>query len=897
MRNKDVKITGMTCAACAASIERAVKKMPGVEVANINLVAEEMKLSYDEEKVSFEDIQKKIEKLGYGAIDKTKPETLSSSNGGTQTYGVEGMSCAACAVSIEKALNKMDGIEGAVVNFAAETVSFNQDENKVKLDDIKAKLAKLDFTLVENKAESTLVTYKVEGMSCAACATSIEKALNKMKGVENAVVNFAAETVTFSYDAQLVRMSEIKAKLAKLDFTLIENEEEESKTENKKDEVTFTRNRLILTSIFAIPAFIIGMSSDFGIPLPSFMSPDKSPLTYAIILFVLASCGIFFGRSFFRVGIKGLIALSPGMDSLISIGSGAAYIYGIFGLYKIATGDVSYAHQLYFDSSITILALISLGKYLESIAKGKTSDAIKKLMGLAPKTATIIVNGQEQVIPVEEVRVGDLIVVKPGEKLPVDGEVVEGTTAIEESMLTGESVPVQKKIGDTVFGASINKNGRIVYKATKVGKDTAIAQIVKLVKDAQGSKAPIAHMADVIAGYFVPVVICLAVIAAIFWGIDGQDLEFVLTIFISVLVIACPCSLGLATPTAIMVGTGKGAQHGVLIKGGEALQITQSIQTIVFDKTGTLTEGKPVVTDIITENYKEDEILALAGAAEKGSEHPLGEAIVNSAIEKGLELKKIESFNAILGKGIEVVIDSKNILLGNKKLVDEQGIKISDKFEKESGKLAEQGKTPMYMVINGTLEAIIAVADTVKASSAEAVKTLTSMGIEVVMLTGDNKKTAQAIAKQLGISRVVAEVLPHEKAAKVKELQAEGKKVAMVGDGVNDAPALAIADIGMAIGSGTDIAMESADIVLMRSDIMDVITAIQLSRKTMTNIKQNLGFGLIFNIIGIPIAMGVLYLFGGPLLNPMIGALAMSFSSVTVLLNALRLKAFKPRLA
>ena len=897
MRNKDVKITGMTGAACAASIERAVKKMSGVEVANINLVAEEMKLSYDEEKVSFEDIQKKIEKLGDGAIDKTKPETSSVSNGGTQTYGVEGMSCAACAVSIEKALNKMDGIDNAVVNFAAETVSFNQDESKVKLDDIKAKLAKLDFTLVENKAESTLVTYKVEGMSCAACATSREKALNKMNGVEGAAVNFAAETVTFSYDAQLVRMSEIKAKLAKLDFTLIENEEDESKTENKKDEVTFTRNRLILTSIFAIPAFIIGMSSDFGIPLPSFMSPDKSPLTYAIILFVLASCGIFFGRSFFRVGIKGLIALSPGMDSLISIGSGAAYLYGIFGLYKIATGDVIYAHQLYFDSSITILALISLGKYLESIAKGKTSDAIKKLMGLAPKTATIIVNGEEQVIPVEEVRVGDLIVVKPGEKLPVDGEVVEGTTAVEESMLTGESVPVQKKIGDAVFGASINKNGRIVYKATKVGKDTAIAQIVKLVKDAQGSKAPIAHMADVIAGYFVPVVICLAVIAAIFWGIDGQDLEFVLTIFISVLVIACPCSLGLATPTAIMVGTGKGAQHGVLIKGGEALQITQSIHTIVFDKTGTLTEGKPVVTDIITENYKEDEILALAGAAEKGSEHPLGEAIVNSAIEKGLELKKIESFNAILGKGIEVVIDSKNILLGNKKLVDEQGIKISDKFEKESGRLAEQGKTPMYMVINGALEAIIAVADTVKPSSAQAVKTLTSMGIEVVMLTGDNKKTAQAIAKQLGISRVVAEVLPHEKAAKVKELQAEGKKVAMVGDGVNDAPALAIADIGMAIGSGTDIAMESADIVLMRSDIMDVITAIQLSRKTMTNIKQNLGFGLVFNIIGIPIAMGVLYLFGGPLLNPMIGALAMSFSSVTVLLNALRLKAFKPKLA
>ncbi|WP_436513693.1 heavy metal translocating P-type ATPase [Clostridium thermobutyricum] len=891
MENKVVKVTGMTCAACSASIERAVGRMQGVESVAINLVSEEMKLSYDKEKIKFEDIQKKIEKIGYGVIDDKKEE---KSLGALDSYRVEGMSCAACAASIEKVLNKMDGVDGATVNFAAETVTFAYDSNKVKFEDIKAKLAKLDFNLIENK-EDTHVTYKVEGMSCAACAASIEKVLNKMNGVEGATVNFAAETVTFSYDSQLVRLSEIKAKLAKLDFTLIEDEEE-TKVDNKKDEVKFTRNRLIFTSLFAIPAFIIGMSGDLGIPLPNFMAPDKSPLTYAIILFILASCGIYAGRSFFRVGIKGLIALTPGMDSLISIGSGAAYIYGLFGLYEIIIGNTSYVHQLYFDSSITILALISLGKYLESIAKGKTSDAIKALMDLAPKTATIIVDGKEQVIPVDEVRTGDLIVVKPGEKLPVDGEVVEGTTAIEESMLTGESVPIEKKVGDSVFGASINKNGRIVYKATKVGKDTAIAQIVKLVKDAQGSKAPIAHLADVIAGYFVPVVISLAVIAAICWGVSGKDLEFVLTIFISVLVIACPCSLGLATPTAIMVGTGKGAQHGVLIKGGEALQIAQGIQTIVFDKTGTLTEGKPVVTDIVTEGYDKNEILAIAGAAEKGSEHPLGEAIVKSAEEKGLELKKIDEFKAIPGKGIEVSIDSKDILLGNKKLILENNININEKFGKESERLAEQGKTPMYMVIDGKLEAIIAVADVVKPSSAKAVKTLTNMGIEVVMLTGDNKKTAEAIAKELGITRVIAEVLPNEKADNVKKIQEEGKKVAMVGDGVNDAPALALADIGMAIGSGTDIAMESADIVLMRSDIMDVITAIQLSRATMRNIKQNLGFGLVFNIIGIPIAMGVLYLFGGPLLNPMIGALAMSFSSVTVLTNALRLKTFKPKI-
>lgn len=884
MEEKLLKVTGMTCASCSAAIERAVSKMDGVDVASVNLVAEELKVVYDKDKVNLEKIRQKVEKIGYGVENK---------NALKETYVVEGMSCASCAASIEKVLNKMDGIESASVNFATETVSIAYDSDKVSFDDMEKKVEKIGYKF---KKEEKAVSFKVEGMSCAACAASIERTLKKMDGVENPVVNFAAETLTFSYDADKVRIADIKAKLGKLDFTLVDisdgNEEVE---DDKNSEYIFTRNRLIWTAIFALPVFIISMGDMMGLKLPSWLAADSSPLTFATVQFILTSIVFYFGRSYFKVGIKSLFAGSPNMDTLISMGSGAAYLYGIFGIFKIATGTPNYVHQLYFESAATIIALISLGKFLETIAKGKTSDAIKKLMGLAPKTATILVDGKEQVVSVDDVRTGDLIVVKPGEKLPVDGEIIEGTTSVEESMLTGESIPVEKKVGDSVFGASINKNGRIVYKATKVGKDTVISQIVKLVKDAQGSKAPIARTADIIAGYFVPTVIGIAIISSIFWGFDGQDLEFVLTIFISILVIACPCALGLATPTAIMVGTGKGAENGVLIKGGEALEGTQAIQTIVFDKTGTLTQGKPVVTDIITEGYDKDEILAIAAAAEKGSEHPLGEAIVNSAEEKGLVLKTLEDFKAIPGKGIEVKVDSKDIFLGNKKLVVEQGVAISKKFEDESNRLATQGKTPMYMIINSKLEAIIAVADTVKPTSKQAVKKLREMGIEVVMLTGDNKKTAEAIAKDLGIDRVVAEVLPHEKAAKVKELQAEGKKVAMVGDGVNDAPALAIADIGMAIGSGTDIAMESADIVLMRSDIMDVIGAIQLSKKTMNNIKLGLFWGLVFNIIGIPIAMGVLKLFGGPLLNPMIGALAMSFSSVTVLLNALRLKLFKPK--
>lgn len=580
------------------------------------------------------------------------------------------------------------------------------------------------------------------------------------------------------------------------------------------------------------------------------------------------------------------------MDSLIAISTLAAVLYGVFGIYKIQTGETEYAMHLYFESAAVILTLITLGKYLEAVSKGRTSQAIKALMGLAPKTATIIRNNAEITIPIEEVIVGDIVLVKPGEKVPVDGEIIDGSTSIDESMLTGESIPVEKIVGSSVIGASINKTGFIKYKATKVGKDTALAQIVRLVEEAQGSKAPIAKLADVISAYFVPIVIMLAIIASIGWLISGETTIFSLTIFIAVLVIACPCALGLATPTAIMVGTGKGAENGVLIKGGEALETTHSIKTIVFDKTGTITEGKPVVTDIITNGISEDEILILAASSEKGSEHPLGEAIVKEANDKNLELKEIQQFNAIPGHGIEVNIEEKNILLGNKKLMIEKNIDIA-MFADESDRLAAEGKTPMYIAVDNTLSGIVAVADTVKPSSKKAIEALHNMGIKVAMITGDNKKTADAIAKQVGIDIVLAEVLPEDKANEVKKLQGENMKVSMVGDGINDAPALAQSDVGIAIGSGTDVAIESADIVLMKSDLMDVITAIKLSKATIKNIKQNLFWAFGYNVLGIPVAMGILHVFGGPLLNPMIAAAAMSLSSVSVLTNALRLKKFK----
>ena len=630
-----------------------------------------------------------------------------------------------------------------------------------------------------------------------------------------------------------------------------------------------------------------------GLKLPNIIDPMKNSFNFALVQFILTTIVIIIGNKFFKVGFKSLVKGSPNMDSLISIGSLASYLYSVYAMIEIYNGNSHAVHdKLYFESAATILTLITLGKYLETKTKGKTSEAIKKLMGLSPKTATIEKDGKEISISIDDVEVGDIIIVKPGEKLPVDGVVISGMTSIDESMLTGESIPVEKVEGSKVIGASINKNGLIKYKATKVGSDTTLSQIIKLVEEAQGSKAPIARLADVVSGYFVPIVIILALVSSIGWYIYERDFIFSLTIFTSVLVIACPCALGLATPTAIMVGTGKGAELGVLFKNGTALEETHKIQTVVFDKTGTITEGKPKVTDIINYGIEEDELLAIAASSEKGSEHPLGEAIVLEAENRKVKFRELESFKAISGKGITCTIENKEIILGNDKLMSAYNIDI-EKSNEAYNKLANEGKTPMFIAVNGELGGMIAVADTVKPSSKKAIERLHSMGIKVAMLTGDNKVTANAIAKEVNIDVVISDVLPNEKSNVIESFQKENRKVAMVGDGINDAPALAKADIGIAIGSGTDVAIESADVVLMKSDLEDVAIAIKLSKKTIANIKENLFWAFGYNTLGIPIAMGILHVFGGPLLNPMLAALAMSFSSVSVLLNALRLKGFK----
>lgn len=802
---------------------------------------------------------------------------------------IEGMSCSACANRIERVVNKLDGVEKGSVNFAAETLALEYNEEKVKLDEVEAAIEKAGFKVKKNIKD---YTFKVEGMTCSACANRVEKVTQKIEGVESASVNFATEQLKVKLDADLASYGQIKSAVEKAGFQLISESDTVQPQEKKRDEATKLLTRFIVSLIFAIPLLIISMGHMVGMPLPHIIDSMMNPLNFAMIQLVLTLPVVVAGYKFYQVGIKNLIQLSPNMDSLIAIGTLTAFFYSVFGIYKIIQGDVSYAMHLYFESAAVILTLITLGKYLEAVSKGKTSQAIKALMGLAPKTAMIERNGRELEVPIEEVVVGDIVLVRPGEKLPVDGEVVEGSTAIDESMLTGESIPVEKTVGSLVIGASLNKTGFIKYKATKVGRDTALAQIVKLVEDAQGSKAPIAKMADIISAYFVPIVIGLAILSSITWVLAGESGVFALSIFISVLVIACPCALGLATPTAIMVGTGKGAEYGVLIKGGEALETTHKLTTIVFDKTGTITEGKPKVTDIITTTLSEEQLLRYAASAEKGSEHPLGEAIIRAATDRGYSLSELESFNAIAGHGIEVKIEGKQILLGNKKLMIEKTIDVTP-LSKASDQLAYDGKTPMYMAIDGQLAGIIAVADTVKESSKKAIETLHNMGMKVAMITGDNQKTADAIARQVGINLVLAEVLPADKANEVKKLQALGEKVGMVGDGINDAPALAQADIGIAIGSGTDVAIESADIVLMKSDLMDVSTAIKLSHATIRNIKENLFWAFAYNVLGIPIAMGVLHLFGGPLLNPMIAAAAMSLSSVSVLLNALRLRRFK----
>ncbi|MCC0636314.1 heavy metal translocating P-type ATPase [Clostridioides sp. ES-S-0001-02] len=826
-----------------------------------------------------------------------------SSNKIVENYKITGMTCAACAKAVERVTKKLDGVYDQSVNIATEKLKIEYDNSKVSFDDIKQVVEKAGYGIIKEESNKK-IDMKIDGMTCAACAKAVERVVKKLDGVESISVNIATDKANIDYNPSKVKLAQIKAAIEKAGYKPIEEvknkvDVDEDKLRKEKEMNTLFI-KFIVAIVFAVPLFYIAMGpmiiKPIGPwPLPEILNPMTNTLNYALVQLILVIPVMIAGYKFYINGFKALFSLSPNMDSLVAIGTLAAFLYSLYTTVQIANGQIQgmHHHQLYYESAGIIIALILLGKYLESKSKGKTSEAIKKLMGLQPKTAIVIVDGKEIETPIEEVGIGDIILVKPGTKIPVDGVVIEGYTSVDESMLTGESIPVEKNIGSKVTGASINKNGVIKFKAEKIGGDTALAQIIKLVEDAQGTKAPIAKLADTVSGYFVPIVIAIAIVSSLLWFlVGGKDIVFVLTIFISILVIACPCALGLATPTAIMVGTGKGAENGILIKSGEALESAHKVNTVIFDKTGTITEGKPKVTDIVLNNVKEEYLIKIASSAEKGSEHPLGEAIVRYGEEKNIQIEKVDNFKAIPGAGIQVTINNENILLGNRKLMNDNNINLKD-LEEKSNILASQGKTPMYIAVDGNLSGIIAVADVVKESSKKAIDILHDMGIKVAMVTGDNVKTANAIASQVGIDMVLAEVLPEDKSKEVEKLQNQGKFVAMVGDGINDAPALAKADIGIAIGSGTDVAIESADIVLMKSDLMDVPTAIKLSNETIKNIKQNLFWAFGYNTIGIPVAAGLLYIFGGPLLNPMIAAAAMSLSSVSVVSNALRLKNFK----
>ena len=740
--------------------------------------------------------------------------------------------------------------------------------------------------------------YIIEGMSCASCAMTIENAVSKIPGVDKASVNLATEIMTVEANDS-VTPEDIAKVVDGVGYSAHPRgksveEELEEKNEKKEAHLREMKRNLIVSAIFTVPLLFIAMADMVGIPMPAFLSPMQSPVSYALIQLALVLPILWVGRRFFVDGFKALSKGHPNMDSLVALGTSAAFLYSLYGTYHVLEGHAHFAMNLYYESAGVILTLITLGKYFEDVSKGKTSMAIQTLVGLAPKMATVLRDGQEVEIPVEEVQVGDLIRVKPGEKVPVDGVVTEGNSTVDESMLTGESIPVSKAVGDEVIGASLNKTGSFILKATKIGKDTALSQIIQLVEQAQGSKAPIAKLADKVSGVFVPIVIALALVSGLAWYFLGQESwVFALTITISVLVIACPCALGLATPTAIMVGTGKGAENGILLKSGEALEEANHVNMVVFDKTGTITNGTPVVTDVVTaENTDADALIRLAASLEVASEHPLGEAIVAKAKEQGAAFDEVTNFEAIPGFGIKGHVGETLVFLGNEKWMRENGLANVEMNDK-ANHFAEQGKTPLYIGYNDAVQGLIVVADTVKESSARAIQTLHEMGIQVAMMTGDHERTAQAIAAEVGIDRVFSEVLPQDKANYVSKLQEEGYIVAMVGDGINDAPALAQAQVGIAIGTGTDVAIESADAVLMKSDLMDVPAMLKLSRATIRNIKENLFWAFAYNVIGIPFAMGVLHLFGGPLLNPMIAGAAMSFSSVSVVLNALRLKRWK----
>ena len=820
----------------------------------------------------------------------------------SQEYAIQGLSCASCAHAVEVALQAVAGVQSAHVNLATEKVVVEADAEVCPLV-MQAAVQAAGYNLV-----LPLVTqnFAVSGLSCASCAANLEAAVGRLAGLASAVVNFATQVLTVTYPlgaidveqiSQAVEAAGYHAQLltdqASASQAQIQQEADQAAQAKASHQAALWR-RFWLSAIFALPLLCLAMAEMVGLTLPTWLSHRGGGQLFVSLQLALTLPILWLGRSFFLNGFKHLVKGHPNMDSLVALGTSAAVAYSLYSSIQVWLGDHHAAMSLYYESAGVILTLVTLGKYFEARSKGQTSAAIQALIKLAPQEAQVLREGQEVTLPLDQVQVGDLVRVRPGQKIPVDGHVVEGQSWVDESMLTGESLPVAKKVGDQVVGASLNQQGSLIVETNKVGQDTTLAQIIHLVQAAQGSKAPIAQLADRVSAVFVPVVMTLALVAGLAWYlIGGQSWGFALTISIAVLVIACPCALGLATPTAIMVGTGKGAEQGILIKSGTALEMAHQVDAVVLDKTGTLTQGQPQVTDVLPlTGWTPDQLLALAAAAEVNSEHPLGQAIVAGARERELALPEVTDFQSLTGYGIRVLNGKNFYFLGNRRMMQEIGLDLS-RAEELAATLAAVGKTPIYVGNREEIIGLIAVADPLKATSPEAVRRLKAMGLQVIMLTGDNAKTAQALAAEAGIDQVISDVLPADKAQVVADLQAKGLKVAMVGDGINDAPALAQADVGLAIGRGTDVAIESADMVLMGSDLTSVATAIKLSQATIRNIKENLFWAFAYNALGIPVAMGLLHLFGGPLLNPMLAGAAMSFSSVSVILNALRLRRFK----
>ena len=820
----------------------------------------------------------------------------------SQEYAIQGLSCASCAHAVEVALQAVTGVKSAQVNLATEKVSL-ETEGSVSPLDLQAAVQAAGYDLVLPQVTQN---FALTGMSCASCAANIESAVGSLPEVSAASVNLATEVLSVTYQlgaineeiicqtvAEAGYQAQVLADQAGASQAQIQQEADQAAQAKASHQAALWR-RFWLSAIFALPLLCLAMAEMVGLTLPTWLSHRGGGQLFVSLQLALTLPILWLGRSFFLNGFKHLVKGHPNMDSLVALGTSAAVAYSLYSSIQVWLGNHHAAMSLYYESAGVILTLVTLGKYFEARSKGQTSAAIQALIKLAPQEAQVLREGQEVTLPLDQVQVGDLVRVRPGQKIPVDGRVVEGQSWVDESMLTGESLPVAKKVGDQVVGASLNQQGSLIVETNKVGQDTTLAQIIHLVQAAQGSKAPIAQLADRVSAVFVPVVMTLALVAGLAWYlIGGQSWAFALTISIAVLVIACPCALGLATPTAIMVGTGKGAEQGILIKSGTALEMAHQVDAVVLDKTGTLTQGQPQVTDVLPlTGWTPDQLLALAAAAEVNSEHPLGQAIVAGARERELAFPEVTDFQSLTGSGIQVRLDQATYYLGNRRLMQEQGLDLGQ-AEDQAAALAAGGKTPIYVANEHELLGLIAVADPLKETSPEAVRRLKAMGLQVIMLTGDNAKTAQALAAEAGIDQVISDVLPADKAQVVADLQAQGLKVAMVGDGINDAPALAQADVGLAIGRGTDVAIESADMVLMGSDLTSVATAIKLSQATIRNIKENLFWAFAYNVLGIPVAMGVLHLFGGPLLNPMLAGAAMSFSSVSVIVNALRLRRFK----